>query len=125
MKASKQLHWQHGAVALYAEIHLDVESSQGERQELTIAQPVPPQYSGAIQFAVNLFVETYGWQDSALANLDVTVLSIKGVPGDTTLCAIAYVTFQAICDAFNRDGELSFSFNRGSGTFSINLPSVG
>ena len=60
-----------------------------------------------------------------VAQIDVSILSITAVPGDTTLCSLAYVAFHALCSASNVDGEQVFAFDRSSGRFSISLPSLG
>lgn len=124
MKVSKKLLWQQGTVALFAEIEIDVERSNGTEIEIRCSDTTEPHWSNAISFAANLFSESFAWREPTVAQIDVLILSIKAVPGDTTLCSLAYVAFHAICTACNIDGEQVFTFDRSSGRFSINLPSL-
>lgn len=125
MSVSKKLLWQQGFVAQYAEIDLAVNPSDGVGRGVVIPDHILPHWSNAINFAVALFAETYAWQLPVVAEMTVRVQSIRAVPGDTTLCALAYVTFQALCSAWNVDGEQVFSFNQSSGSYSFNLPTLG
>jgi hypothetical protein len=125
MNVSKKLVWQQGAVAQYAEIDLFVASSDGEGISIAIPNHILPQWSDAIRFGVTLFSESYAWQQPAVARMAVRVQSLKAVPCDTTLFSLAYVTFQALCSAWNIDGEGMFAFNRSSGSYSFNLQTLG
>lgn len=125
MNVSKKLLWQQGAVAQYAEIDLFVASSGGEGISVAIPDHVAPPWAEAIRFAVALFGESYAWQQPAVAQMAVRVRSIKAVPGDTTVFSLAYVTFQALCSAWNIDGEGVFAFNRSTGSYSFSLPTLG
>jgi hypothetical protein len=112
MNVSKKFRWQQGAVAQYAEIDLFVVPSDGNGISIAIPDHVLPPWTEAIRFAVTLFSESYVWQQPKVAQMAVRVKSIKAVPGDTTLFSLAYVTFQALCSAWNIDGERVFAFNR-------------
>ena len=125
MNVSKKLLWQQGAVAQYAEIDLFVAPSDGEGISIAIPDHVLPPWKEAIRFGVALFAERYAWQQPAVAQMAVRVESLKAVPGDTSLFSLAYVTFQALCSAWNIDGEGMFAFNRSSGSYSFNLPTLG
>jgi hypothetical protein len=124
MKVSKKLLWQQGAAALFAEIEIDVERSNGAGIEIRCPDSIQPQWSNAISFAANLFTESFAWREPMVAQIDVSILSISAVPGDTTLCSLAYVAFHALCFASNVDGEQVFAFDRSSGAFSIGLPGL-
>ena len=125
MNVSKKLLWQQGAVAQYAEIEVFVAPSDGEGIDISIPDHVLPPWTEAIRFGMALFVASYAWQQPAIAQMAVRVESLKTVPCDTTLFSLAYVTFQALCSAWNIDGESVFAFNRSSGSYSFNLPTLG
>ena len=117
MIVSKKLLWQQGAVAQYAEVGLVITAS--DTNVIVIPDHIRPHWSVAIRFGVGLFVEQFAWQQPTIAQMAVHVQSLKAVPGDTTLLALAYVTFHAICSAWNVDAEQMFVFDRSSGSFSF------
>lgn len=120
MNNSKKLAWQQGSAALYAEIDLEVTIVDNQLFRVIIPEGVQPKWSDAIRFAAHLFVECYAWKNPQLANATIAVNEIKTVSSDTTVCSLAYVTFQALCSACRLDGEEKFSFNRILGSFAIN-----
>jgi len=122
MNVSKKLLWQQGLVAQYAEINLDVEHSDDSEINTIVPDHIQPHWSNAIRFGVALFAESYTWQQPAVARMTVRIQAIKAVPGDTSVCSLAYVTFQALCSAWNIDGEKVFAFDRSSGNYSFSRP---
>ncbi len=114
---SKKLLWQQGVVAQYAEIDLDVAMLESESINIILPDHLLSHWSDAIRFAVSLFSESFAWQQPAITQMTVRILSIKAVPGDTTLFSLAYVTFHALCTAWNVDGEQIFAFDQSSGNY--------
>lgn len=122
MQVSKKLSWQKGGFAIFAEVNADIERSGANGIEIRWNEEVEPRWSCAISFAANLFTESFAWEHPHVNQSTMRVLSIGVVPGDTSVTALAYVAFHALCAAYNLEGEHVLNFDRLSGSFSIRLP---
>ncbi len=119
MKTSHKLSWQQGVVAQFAEIDLVIKQRFSGKIGLTLPDNVLSEWADAIRFGVTLFRNSYASKNPAIGNMLVQVRAINGVPSDTTTCALAYVTFQSLCSAWNIDGEQLFAFDRSTGNYSF------
>jgi hypothetical protein len=119
MNHSHRIAWQKGNIGVFAEIALNVQSATGQQHMLVIEQSIGGQMKDAIRFGVALFLESFGYRQKEIAECAIVVQSVKIVPGDTTTCSLAYVTFHALCNAFDIDGKVMFDFDSKSGSFLI------
>jgi len=110
--------WTQGAFGMIAEISLDVADSDVHKTVFDTA--APEKYQSAVRFSVNAFVDAYGWKNEKIRTAKITIHSIPIVPSDTTLMALAYVTFRALGEACGIDVESVFFFDDSSGKFSFN-----
>jgi len=124
MNGNFNLSWHKGQVAQYAEIELEITSTETEIYGVIMPDYTTPLFANAIQFGVNIFATTHRHKIPDLDKLSIVVLNLRAIPCDTNVWSLAYATFQSMCNAFNINGNHIFYFNQESGKFTLSLPSL-
>jgi len=122
MNISHSLGWQKGRMVQCAEIELELKNTGLKSQGLVLPDGLHPPRANAIQFGANVFSGPFRSKVVVYSHLSTIVVAVRAVPCDTTVWGVAYVTFQAMCDAFGIDGNSVFSFDRQTGKFTLSLP---
>jgi hypothetical protein len=120
MKHSKRLAWQHGTTGIFAEVVLEVEHIPGQQYHVATNECIDLRWMNAIHFGAACFVESFSCFRREVGECAISVHSVRAVPGDTTVCSLAYVTFHSLCAAFNLDGGDRFLFDTMTGAFRLN-----
>lgn len=123
-RASKSLAWQRGPQAIFARIEVDVALGQGGEGPTIDPGPAGAAWSTAVRFGVERFVEAFACNRPEWKRLSVSVVGFSSMPCDTTLAAVAYVTFHAVATALGVKGDETFGFDPTTGAFSLRLPST-
>lgn len=122
MSISHSLGWHKGRIVQCGEIEIELKSTGTKHRGLILPERLDPLLANAIQFGANIFTTAFRSKVAVYSHLSIVVVAVRAVPCDTTVWGMAYVTFQAICDAFRIDGNSVFSFDRQTGKFTLSLP---
>lgn len=124
MKAKETIAWQAGNFVQYAEVEISI--TFGDKENVSVISTLDIGFwRCAIEFGARLFAEKFGFDNEELYRMIVSIDSLKTVPCDTSLCAVAYVVFHAIGRATGISGGDRFSFDMMRGTYAIgSLPFV-
>jgi hypothetical protein len=117
MTGKFRLAWQRGNRALYAEVSLACEWGEVLGCCVQIPPSVPDTWKAAVRFGAEVFAANALASESSARGLIVEVSSLLGQPVDTTVEAVAYVTFRALGDAMGRNDCDAFMFDEESGHF--------
>jgi hypothetical protein len=95
---NRRLAWQRGVRALYAEIAIKIEDSEGANGSICGLETINGTWTPGIIFGIGLAKE---WTKEIVdwANVSISIVSFRGMESDTTITAAAYVAFQAVADA--------------------------
>ena len=122
---SHRIAWQRGNFAVYAGITLSVKSAAGVLPVGSVhgLDTVAEQWRIGVMFGLSLLRESSP-RKLNFQNVPVTITSFLGQPCDTTLMAVAFVTFHAAAKALSVDVSEVFTFDDSIGAFQISYHDV-
>jgi hypothetical protein len=86
---------------------------------LQLPEGIQEAWCTGAHFAMQMLRENVPSVDTGRHGWSVVVTEVRGQPVDTSVEAVAYVVFQAICRATQIDLSHKFVFNAEDGSFSI------
>jgi hypothetical protein len=118
MNGSYRLAWQSGQCALFAELSLQCDWVTRPGLEMNVLSDVPYAWQVGLRFGGEVFAQAVLWRERG-RGLSVRVESLRGQPSDTTVCAVAYATFQALRAATGNGESDAFRFDVSTGQFTL------
>ena len=125
MNNSKRIAWQRGNFATFAEIEVELNSGSSD-YDLAVPRGldfVDDRWRSGVLLALSLLREKL---PRVLDSMDtqVTITSFRGQPGDTTVMAVAYVTFHAVAEKLAPELLDEFVFDEEKAEYTIASPRI-
>ena len=118
MNGGHEIAWRDGPRVIFAAVELAVDRCESTEWTLEAPRGTDLASEAAVRFAMELFKESFPEQNG-LGPFQITMGRLETQPVDSSVLAVAYVAFHAICRAFSINPGARFSFDEKNGTFSL------
>jgi hypothetical protein len=116
MKGRFKLAWQRAHTATFAEVAVSCRWDEGHDCRVQVAAGVAPGWATGAEFGAQVFFESLAGTKRA-GGLVVDVEEVIGMVLDTTVKAVAFATFRALCAATGMNDRGAFTFDEQGGRF--------